>query len=280
MAKKKISKRTRPTKNVKKVSKKIGRTKSVKVPRRNRRVTVNIDTETVTVNVGPEKPRETIVSFLLDESGSMQSCLDSTIDGFNEYLNGRIKKDTGDSLFTFTKFDSAAITVVHDAVRLKNVTKLTRENYRPGASTPLYDAIGKTIRSLEATLKGRTEKPAVLFAIMTDGLENASREFTQESIRKLIKQKETEGWDFTYMGANHDAYAASGNIGVSIGNTVKYDTGNTINVFATLGNVHSSYMSAQSLGKSVTRSALFTAADKTLLQAGTDEDQTVLSSTK
>lgn len=236
---------------------------------------VKVENGTVTVQVGPEKPRDTIVSFLLDESGSMGSCLQQTIGGFNEYINGLKKKAVGNTAMTLTKFEGNNVVVVHNVTPIGLISELNTYNYRPGGGTPLFDAIGRTIRALEATLAGRTDKPAVLFTIMTDGQENASREFNRESIRALIKQKEAEGWDFTYLGAHKDAYTASADLGFSLGNTVHYAAENTKDVFVTLCSAHTSYTDSMSKGLKVTRSALFSADDKARMESGTDTTQNV-----
>ncbi|NIP23783.1 MAG: VWA domain-containing protein, partial [Phycisphaerae bacterium] len=113
------------------------------------------------------------VSFILDETGSMLSVKDQTISGYNEYLD--TLKQEKDVLFTLTKFNSAKVEVVYDAVKIKDVELLTADTYHPTATTPLYDAIGTTITSLEKATKNKKGKKLVV--IQTDGLENASKEF-------------------------------------------------------------------------------------------------------
>ena len=168
--------------------------------------------------------KTTHVSLLLDETGSMQSCLDTTISGYNEYTGSLARDKKNKYLFTLTKFDSTHVTTVHDGVQIKQVPELNRDTYIPGQMTPLYDAIARGIKAL-----GR--KRNVLFVIITDGMENASKEYTQRDVFKLIEQKTEAGWSFVYLGANQDAYAVGGGLGIPRGNTAKYSTKRTAETF-------------------------------------------------
>lgn len=160
-----------------------------------------------TSKTSTSKDKPTLVAFLLDRTGSMDACRDETIKGFNGYLD-ELRKDGGSGIrFTLTQFDSIAVEVVHDAVVLKDVDKLTDETYQPRASTPLHDAIGKTIR---ATEESAGEKYKVLFVTLTDGQENASSEWNSESIKRLIKEKEEKSkWTFAYIGVGLNGFAAT-----------------------------------------------------------------------
>lgn len=111
------------------------------------------------------------ISFILDETGSMQTYKQETMAGFNEYIKGLRESDEAKKMkFTLTKFNSNKVEMVYDSVKLNKVAELNDENYLPDASTPLYDAIGRTIRALET--KGSDH---CLVVIQTDGLENASK---------------------------------------------------------------------------------------------------------
>lgn len=216
--------------------------------------------------------RETIVSLILDESGSMASCCDNTIKGFNEYIQG-LKVNTPKTTFTLTKFDSSKIEVVHAGVPVKHVPELNHETYAPGALTPLYDAIGKTFSRLEAELKSRKDKPAVLVVIMTDGLENASTEYTAASIKELISKKEKEGWAITYLGANQDSWAVGQTLGISRGNTMNYGTGDIHNVIGK-GLLRSTIMYSSCVEKGTENSSAFFAKWDTTGE--TDDNSTSL----
>lgn len=112
------------------------------------------------------KTETTLVAFLLDRTGSMETVKKETIGGFNGYLDELAKKPEAKSvLFHMTQFDSQSIDRVHDCVPLNRVARLTDETFQPRAWTPLYDAIGKTIREIEDKAKGRK----VLFVTLTDG---------------------------------------------------------------------------------------------------------------
>src|SRR3970282_3051826 len=105
--------------------------------------------------------KKTLVIFLLDETGSMESYKEATINGFNEYLQS-LKKDGKDTLFTLTRFNSDKIETPYSAVPISEVEELTDETYRPDAMTPLYDAIAKTVRRTEEALKGTRRKPKLV----------------------------------------------------------------------------------------------------------------------
>ena len=152
------------------------------------------------------KEKEKHISFVLDETGSMMSIKDKTIKDFNEYLQS--VKGKGEAIFTLTKFNSNKVEVVYEK-KLKDVPELTKETYNPDAMTPLYDAIGKTIRALE---KDTTREH--LLIVLTDGLENASKEFNKDAITKLIAEKEKEGWAVIYLGVGKDAWGAGEKIGI------------------------------------------------------------------
>ena len=183
--------------------------------------------------------KKTFINFVLDETGSMSSCLDATISGFNEYV-GELRKNGKGVRFTLTKFNSNKVETVYEQVKLKDVPDLDYVSYKPAAMTPLYDAIAQAIRSTERAVKG--EKQSVLCVIMTDGHENSSREFTQDALFKLIKQKETDGWTFAYLGANQDAWAVGQAIGFQQGNVMNYDTAETKKAFRTAANASTSYL--------------------------------------
>lgn len=161
------------------------------------------------------------VSFLLDETGSMQAVKDATITGYNEYLKTlRADQATADATFTLTKFNSTKVQVVHDAVALEAVPDLTPLTYVPENLTPLYDAIGQTIRALERHV---CDKDRAIVTIMTDGQENASKEWTRSRIFSLIQEKQALGnWTFVFAGADQDAWLESERIGIPSGNVTAY----------------------------------------------------------
>lgn len=162
------------------------------------------------------------VSLLLDETGSMMDVKGETIRGYNKYI------DSLDGVFfTMTKFDSSAIQVVHDAVPIKEVPHLTDDTYLPGAMTPLLDAIGTTIKAM-----GKKKK--VLFVVFTDGYENASKEMTKESVKKLIKNRKKRGWQFVFLGADMDGIDEASQMGFPMAATAHYEPGDEVKTMHTL----------------------------------------------
>ncbi len=167
-------------------------------------------TKTKPAHKAKTENKPTLVAFLLDRTGSMSVCKLETIKGFNGYIKELRNKNNGDMRFTLTQFDTIGIDLIHDAVPLKAVADLTDKTYEPRASTPLYDAIGKTIRETE---KKAGAKYKVLFVTLTDGEENASSEWTCEGVKALIKEKEDKDhWTFAYIGVGLQGFAASASI--------------------------------------------------------------------
>jgi hypothetical protein len=167
--------------------------------------------------------------FILDRSGSMDSCRDDTIGGFNSLVNDQ--KPLGGTM-TLVQFDHEYL-VSYDSVLIDKVDHLTTETFQPRGSTALLDAIGKTLK-----LYG--DKPVATVVILTDGQENASKEYTKAHIKDLIDQKTKDGWTFMYVGANQDAFAEAGSMGISAGCTMNYDVRRTPDMFARLSETLSS----------------------------------------
>lgn len=164
----------------------------------------------------------TLVTFLLDRTGSMEAIRDDTIGGFNAYLDGL--KGNGDANidFTLVQFDSVSIDKICVAVPVAEVAKLTRETYQPRASTPLIDAACKTINAVEASL---LHEPAakVVICIQTDGQENSSVEHNWGELNALIKEKSAKGWQFNFMGVGIDAYDQGARMGISPDATMAFN---------------------------------------------------------
>ena len=187
------------------------------------------------------KKPTTLVHFVLDQTGSMGSVIEATISGFNEYVN-TLRNQTGKVLFTLTLFNSAQIVTPNDAVKLKDVQPLSLENYKPDSMTNLYDAIAHSIRATEQTVASMKDKPAVLMVIMTDGHENASKEFNREAVFQQIQAHTAAGWTFAYLGANQDAWSVGASIGVAANNSLTYDQQQTQKTFRQLGRVSARYL--------------------------------------
>ena len=159
------------------------------------------------------------IYFVLDRSGSMETIASDVIGGFNAYLKQQ-QDDGADAVMTLIQFDSQDRHEVFAAAQpIEKIKPLNKAVFVPRGGTPLYDAMGQVLNeaiSREAQLVG-AEKPAesIVFVTFTDGGENASHEFTRETVFNLVKGKEKDGWTFVYMGANQDAYATGGDMGVS-----------------------------------------------------------------
>ena len=162
---------------------------------------------------------------LLDRSGSMESCRDTTIDAFNEYVGSLAMKEDLTARLSLTLFDSEGIDLIEDSVEAGKFPKLTREQFEPRAMTPLFDAIGKTVSHIDRIKLCKGENVALV--ILTDGLENNSREFDRAAVRALIEGRQKDkGWLVIYLGANQNAWAEGAAIGMHAGNVMDYDTAN------------------------------------------------------
>lgn len=156
------------------------------------------------------------IIMVLDESGSMGSCKSDTIGGVNEFLSNQ-KRIRGEVNVTLVKF-SDYYHVINDAAPLDQIAYLDNHNYTPSNTTALLDAVGKSINSMGKRLadmpeKNRPEK--VIFVIITDGLENASKEFSRTEIFNMVShQKQNYSWEFIFLGADIDAWGEE--IGVSL----------------------------------------------------------------
>ena len=153
------------------------------------------------------------VVFILDRSGSMSGSEEHTISSFNEYLE-REKKNSFDSYITTILFNDT-YEFLHERLPISQVKKLTHKQYYVSGCTALYDALGNAIHMME-----EKESDKVLFVIITDGLENASKEYKKDQIKKMI-QKHSK-WNFVYIGADIDSYAAGGEIGIRKENIANY----------------------------------------------------------
>lgn len=160
-----------------------------------------------------KKKKELDVIFIIDKSGSMSGSEDNTISSFNEYLE-RKKKNKYDTYISTILFNDK-YEYLHDKVLINDVNKLTREDYQVGGCTALYDAIGNAINNVD---KKKTDK--VMFIIITDGYENASREYSNNKIKKMIKSH--SDWEFIFIGADIDSYSVGDSIGIKRKNIANY----------------------------------------------------------
>jgi hypothetical protein len=160
----------------------------------------------------------THITMILDRTGSMDTVKDDTIGGFNQFLSDQ-KKQPGEATMTLVQFDSQdPYEVLNDFSPLAEVSELTPETYVPRGGTPLLDAIGRGINDVGAKLaqKPEEERPGkVIFVILTDGHENASREFNRNHVFTMIEeQRKKWKWEFVFLGANQDAIAEARTLGI------------------------------------------------------------------
>jgi len=162
--------------------------------------------------------------FILDKSGSMSGLEDDTIGGFNSLLTKQ-QKEPGQAIVTTVLFDDK-YELLHDRISISGIRPITGKEYFVGGSTALLDAIGKTIAKIGNAQKytGENQRAAkVMFIITTDGMENASREYTSGKVRQLIeRQKEKYGWEFLFLGANIDAVSTAAEFGIDADRAVNY----------------------------------------------------------
>ena len=162
---------------------------------------------------------------ILDKSGSMESIRTEAINGYNETL-GSIKAtqlkflETQEHFVSLAAFCDCGIDMIYDMTPIKDADKLTKEKYDPCCCTPLFDAIGKTVKTLKKKIAD-VEDAAVLVTIITDGYENSSKEWDAKGVSKLIDECKEEGWMFSFIGAGEDVVKVATTI--SITNTMVWE---------------------------------------------------------
>lgn len=162
--------------------------------------------------------------FILDRSGSMSGLESDTIGGFNAMIEKQ-KKEAGACFVSTVLFDNES-TVLHDRLPLEEIRALTARDYQVGGCTALIDAIGGAIHHIGNIHKytRKEDVPAhTMFVIMTDGMENASRRYSSDEVkRKIERQKEKYGWEFLFIGANIDAVETAKHYGIAPNRAVNY----------------------------------------------------------
>ena len=170
------------------------------------------------------KKNLTEIVFILDRSGSMDGLEDDTIGGFNAMI-AKQKAEPGEALVSTVLFDNVS-EVIHDRVDIQRIEPMTRKEYSVRGCTALLDAVGGAIHHIGnvhkyAREEDRPEK--TLFIITTDGMENASRKYSYNRLKAMIRhQKEKYGWEFLFLGANIDAASEAARFGIDADRAANY----------------------------------------------------------
>ena len=167
----------------------------------------------------------TEIIFILDRSGSMEGLEADTIGGFNSMMRKQAS-EPGDALVSTLLFDND-VEVIHDRLNIKDVPEITSKEYYVRGCTALLDAVGSAIKHISKIHKYARKEDVpekTLFIITTDGMENASRIFSYEDIKKMVEhQKSKHGWEFIFLGANIDAAAEASRYGIDSSMAVNYN---------------------------------------------------------
>ena len=151
--------------------------------------------------------------FVIDRSGSMWGSENDTIGGFNAFIEKEKNKEFNTRVTTILFDDQYE--VLYERKEIGDVSPLTSNEYYVRGSTALLDAIGKTITSLNSKIENN-----VLFVVMTDGMENASVEFSKSQIKNMIN---SHSWEFIFIGADIDSYSEAGSIGFKKSRIANYE---------------------------------------------------------
>lgn len=169
----------------------------------------------------------TDITVLLDRSGSMEIIKQDTIGGFNTFLKTQ-KGVPGEATLTLIQFDgSDPYEVVENNVSISEAKNLTDSTFVPRGSTPLYDSVGVSIVKTGEKLAAMREEDRpgkVVFVIITDGQENASKEYSKDRVKNMIELQTKEySWEFVFLAANQDAMISGGSIGIKASNSMTYN---------------------------------------------------------
>lgn len=153
--------------------------------------------------------------IILDESGSMMSIKSQAISGLNETMqtirDAQEKYEDQSHYVTLVSFNTNKVKTIYDCCPVHRIQELDNNDYQPSACTPLYDAMGVSLSQLKSVVK---DEDNVLVTIITDGYENASREYSDKAITQLVESLKAKGWVFAYIGANQDVEKVATSMGI------------------------------------------------------------------
>ena len=161
--------------------------------------------------------------FILDRSGSMSGLERDTIGGFNSMLDKQ-KKETGEAIVSVVLFDDQ-IEVIYDRVDINSVPKMTSNQYYVRGATALLDAIGGAMHHIKKARKemAKEDRPEkTIFIITTDGMENSSSKYSYAKVKEMLEKRQAKNWEFIFLGANMDAVAEAGRMGIKASRAVNY----------------------------------------------------------
>lgn len=178
--------------------------------------------------------KKMFIHFIMDESSSMFSSQQATIDGFNKYIEEQKENKDVDILISLTKF-STNVSHVFYARTIADVPPLNKDNYSPNGSTALRDAVGLAIQEADKSLVRESGSDySFLFVVFTDGEENSSRQFSQSQIQEMVQGKEAMGWKFVFFGTDISAWDTGSSLGIGAANSMNVSRGNTGMMFSAL----------------------------------------------
>jgi len=164
----------------------------------------------------------THICLVLDRSGSMQAVREDALGGVNSYIQAaKQNKDLYEARFSMITFSSDSVDTIRENEIMETVKPIGSDEYRCGGWTPLYDAVGRGIAILDEVSGGKEDAKAIL-VVMTDGQENASREFDHTKITRLIKARQDKGWLVTFLGEGLDVAKQGVAMGAMAANVAQY----------------------------------------------------------
>ena len=182
-------------------------------------IVINDDFPEPNIEGALESPRDIYIAMVLDSSGSMMELTNQVIESVNSFIANQAAVPA-ETIVTLCDFNSV-VNFPFQNVNIKDIDTLTRENYRPSGSTALYDAIMQTKDVVENYLNSSPGLD-VIFVIITDGEENASHMNNRQNVFDMIREKTEQGWVFTYLSADADAFQTAASLGVASANTVQW----------------------------------------------------------
>jgi hypothetical protein len=218
---------------------------------------------------------DTLLVYLIDRSGSMQTCWEETIGGINTDIKVQQKDDDGKTEVAFYFFDGSGWgdkktnLVKQFEGALADTMTFSQDDaaYSPHGSTPLYDAVGQMIMEVKDRVEVSDDNPNVLVSIFTDGGNTDNHGYSPSDVAAMVEVCQGDGWTFTYFGANQDAWAVGSTFGIAKGNTMSYNTNNMKGMMASASIARSSHIMSSKLshadGLAYTSGSYFSDAGQT-----------------